>query len=141
MSMSHQRADAILNEILVGTTEDPVTPHIWLHKGNPGEAGTANVADAVGEGDIDRKAITFGAPGNVAEVEERSCLSTSLVSWSGAEIDAGQEITHFSIWAAGTGGTPEFLEAVETAKTVGSDGVTIASGDVEVAIGVFVKPA
>ena len=137
MSMSATLADACLTEALKGAS----TPHVWLHIGNPGSAGTANVAQ-LSAANIVRKTVSFGAIGNHATNDERRVLSdTAAVEWTGAQIDAAQEITHFSIWSALTAGDCEFIAAVTTPKTTGSDGVTIAIGDLEVAIGVFAKPA
>lgn len=137
MSMTHQRADTTLTAALKGGA----TPHIWLHTGSPGADGTANVAQTSVPANIVRKSVTFGTIGNHVTNTERTVLSSTLVEWSGAEIAASQNITHFSIWSAVTGGTPEFISTVYEAKTTGSDGVSISIGDIEVAISVFVKPA
>ena len=136
MSMSAYRADATLNDALTGVA----TPYIQLHVGNPGAAGTSNIAQTGVPANIVRKSVDFGAVGNHATNVERRVLSTTLVEWSGAEIAAGQEISHFSIWDAETNGDVEFIAPVTTPKTTGSDGVTIAIGDIEVAIEVFAKP-
>jgi hypothetical protein len=140
MTMTYQRADDTLNAALRGAA----TPHLWLHTGDPGAAGTANVAQTDVPADIERKALVFGdAPANHAVNDERYVLNTAAVEWSGAEIDTGQEITHFSIWDDDDDGAtqPEFTAAVTTPKTTGSDGVRVAIGDLEVAIEVHVKPA
>lgn len=136
MSMTHQRADTTLSDALRNTA----TPFLQLHTGNPGAAGTGNVAKKGGS-DIVRKAITFAAPTNHPSNTERRVLSSAAITWTGTEIDAAQNITHFSIWSASTAGQPEFISTVSQSKTTGSDGVTIASGDIEVVIGVFAKPA
>lgn len=138
MSMSADLADATLADAY----NTPATPFVLLHLGSPGADGTANVAE-LSSSPIDLKAVTFGAPGNHATNTERRVLSTSEVEWTGAEIDEGQEITHFSLWSGSTGpGTDDFLDADEVAvpKTTGSDGVVVAIGDLEVAIEVFAKP-
>lgn len=137
MSMSYKNADDCLNTKL----RDPATPYLQLHTGSPGAEGTANIAKVGASTDISRKAIAFGAPENHPSNTERRVLSSGAISWTGAQIDAGQEITHFSIWSAATAGQPEFISTVAMAKTTGSDGVSIAAGDIEVAIGVFAKPA
>ena len=138
MSMSYKNADDCLNTKL----RDPATPYLQLHTGNPGAEGTANISQKPSSGGaIVRKPISFAAPTSHPSNTERRVLSSGAVSWSGTEIDAGQEITHFSIWSASTGGQPEFISTVSVAKTTGSDGVTIAAGDIEVAIGVFARPA
>ena len=135
MGMSHQRADATLNLAL----RNGATPHLWLHTGNPGAAGTANVAQ-IAAANIVRKPITFNAPENHPTNVERRVLSAAAVVWLGTEITATQNITHISIWSAASGGVPEFINAVTVAKIVGSDGVTIDPATVEAAIGVHVKP-
>jgi len=137
MAMSYQNADAKLNADLRGGA----TPHLWLHTGDPGAAGPGNVAQ-VSSADIARKALTFGdAPANHPSNTERRVLNTADAEWTGAQVDASQEIQYFSIWSALTAGTLLYLAAVGTAKTTGSDGVTVPTGDLEVAIGVYVKPA
>lgn len=137
MSMTYQNAD----DCLTGKLRGEATPHLLLHTGNPGAEGTANIAQKPSSGGaIVRKSVTFAAPTSHPSNTERRVLSSGAVSWSGTEIDAGQQITHFSIWSASTAGQPEFISTVSQSKTTGSDGVTIASGDIEVAIGVFAKP-
>jgi len=134
MAMSYQRADQLLEDRLINAT-----PHLWLHTGEPGENGTANVAQ-VGTSDIDRKAVIFGNPQNHESNIERICLNTNEIEWSGAEIDDSQEITHFSIWSADTAGQLEFLEAIIETKTIGADGMKIQPESLEVAISVYIKP-
>ncbi len=140
MTMSYQRANDTLNAALRGGA----TPHLWLHTGDPGAAGTAAVAQQVGPANIERKELTFAdAPANHAVEDERFVLNTAAVEWAGAEITTGQNITHFSIWDDDDGGAtqPEFIAAITTPKVTGSDGVRVAIGDLEVALEVHVKPA
>ncbi len=138
MTMAYQLADDTLNGALRGGA----TPHLWLHTGDPGEDGDANVAQTDVPADIVRKALTFGdAPANHAVNDERFVLNTAAVEWSGAEIDDSQTITHFSIWDALSGGDPIFISTITTPKTTGSDGVRVGIGDLEVASEVYVKPA
>ena len=134
--MSYQRADTTLTAAIIGAT----TPYLWLHTGSPGENGTANVAQ-ISASNIARKLMSFGAIANHASNVERTTVIDTGIAWTGAQIDASQAITHFSIWSAETDGNLEFLDTVTTGKTTGSDGITIAVGDVECAITVFVKPA
>ena len=134
--MPHQSADAKLTADFKGAS----TPHIWLHTGSPGADGTANVAQ-LSAADIARKPIAFGAIANHVTNDERTILSDGAVEWTGAQIDASQEITHFSVWSALVAGTVLQIAAVTANKTTGSDGVTIATEEIEIAITVFVKPA
>ena len=135
MAMSAANADAKLNADLRGQA----TPHLWLHTGDPGAAGTANVAEYDGD-PIARKPVAFDAPENHPSNVERRILSSVDVEWTGAEIDPGQTITHFSIWSAATGGDCLYIAPVAEPKIVGSDGVTVPVGELEVAIGVYAKP-
>lgn len=135
MSMSADQADTVLDNTLVSGT-----PHLLLHTGDPGSDGTLNIAQSSGA-DIDRKAVSFAAPGNHATNTERRCLSDADVSWGSAEIDDSQTVSHFSVWPDSSGtGNVEYVEALNESKTVGSDGATVSSGDLEVAIEVYAKP-
>jgi hypothetical protein len=136
MPMSAARADENLNDAYTGAA----TPFLQLHIGDPGVNGTANIAQTDAPANIDRKAVSFGAVGNHATNIERRVLNDAEVSWSGAEIAAAQEITHASIWSASTAGQVEDIVALATPKTTGSDGVTVAVGDLEVAYTVYAKP-
>lgn len=137
MAMTHQRADETLTDALKDGT-----PHIWLHVGDPGADGTDNVAQTGAPANIVRKEIAFGDIGNHATNEERRVLNTGEIEWTGEQIAAApaQNITHFSIWSLLSGGQPEFIAQIGTPKVVGSDGVKLAVGAVEVALSVFVKP-
>lgn len=141
MAMTHHLADSVLEEHLYTGGATPATPHLWLHKGDPGEAGTANVAQTDVPGNIVRKPIAFAnanAPSNTTHTTpHRSVFNTGEGTWSGAEIDSGETITHFTIWTASDGDLM-FSAEVDTSKTTGSDGVTIAIGELEVALEVAV---
>jgi hypothetical protein len=67
------------------------TPFMQLHVGDPGAAGTANVAT-----ETTRKAVTFGA------ASASSMANTVAVTWT--SIAGSQDATHFSIWDASTAG-------------------------------------
>jgi hypothetical protein len=130
MTMTWTQANATLNALLSGAT-----PYVMLHIAAPNDVGAGNEAQ-ISLSDIDRKAADFAAA-VAGTLEQVAVTETSAIEWSGAEIDASQEITHFSIWTASTAGTCLFIAEVDTPKTTGSDGVTIAIGDLEVAISVF----
>jgi hypothetical protein len=139
MSMSWKRANDTLTAALGGGA----TPHILLHTGDPGPNAASNVAQ-YDSSPIARKAIAFGDgpeahPSNTEQRALNTAGAEPAVEWTGSQIDAAQEITHFSIWSASTAGQVEFIAAVATPKTTGSDGVRIGIGDIEVAIGVFAK--
>ncbi len=137
MTIAYQRADEVLDTHLRGGA----TPHLWLHTGSPGAAGTANVAQTTVPANVVRKPLTFAdAPANHTTNNERFVLNTAEVEWTGAQIASGQTITHVSVWSALSGGDILFISAVGTPKVVGSDGVKVPISNLEVAMQVFVKP-
>jgi len=131
MSMSYEKANTILNADLRDGS-----PHLMLHTGDPGNAGTANGAQ-VGTADIARKPVTMGTAVASTTATEQISENTADVSWAGTEIDSGQSISHFTIWDATTAGNVLYIATIQTAKTTGSDGVTVSAGDLEVAISVY----
>ena len=135
MTMSYVRADKVLDESLVTGTA-----YLWLHTGNPGADGTANVAQ-VDANNIVKKFVDFSAPVNHEYNAERACYTSTQVEWTGLEIDDGQLITHFSLWDSdGVGAAVEYIAEVAHEKTVGMDGVVVEIGDIEVAITVHQLP-
>lgn len=136
MPMSAYAADQALSA-LTGA-------YVVLHTGSPGADGTANVAVDSNENPMTPKAVTFAAAENHPTNTERRRLSNADVEFDASELKAGQTITHYSLWDGADGpGTDDVLDiaALTAAKVVGSDGAVIASGDLEVAITVFQKPA
>jgi hypothetical protein len=116
MTMSAARADATLEDALdIGGTG----VYVWLHTGSPGANGTANVAQTTAPANIVRKLVEFAAVGNHPTNTERRSLSNSAVEWTGAQIASGQEITHFSLWSAATGGQVEFIARGDDAEDDG----------------------
>ena len=141
MSLSYLLANIILQTYIKTSTPEFATPHLWLHVGDPGAAGTSNVAQTDVPANIIRKAIIAADPaqaGGGADLEQ-VIKNTAEVGWTGAEIAIGQNITHFTIWDAATAGNLLFEAAIGTPKTTGSDGVTIAIAALEVALGVYMK--
>ena len=135
MAMYHGLADTILDDYLITGTAN-----IWLHTGAPGNLGTANVAQ-LSAANIVMKTIAFGAAANDdVFAAGRKVASSADVTWSGAEIDSGQTITHFSIWDNEATKSCLFIEAVTVSKETGSDGATLETGDVVVALEVFATP-
>lgn len=121
MAFITTRADATLAAIAAAA-------ELQLHTGDPGADGTANVAlQADDSTPVVRKAVTFGSPTN-ADGGGRQVASDADVTWSGAEIPAGRQITHATIWS--DGGDGEMLGALAATKTTGSDGVTFEAGNV-----------
>lgn len=137
-AMSAANADAKLTADLdIGGTG----AYVQLHTGSPGVDGTANLA-AYDSGDAPRKLVEWAAPSNHPSNTERRSLSTSEAEWAGdgVDLDLGEDLTHFSIWSAVSGGNFRYAAALTTPKTTGSDGARFAIGSLECAIGVFAKP-
>jgi hypothetical protein len=86
MSLSKYQQKRLLEQIKEGTT------YLQLHKGDPGETGTANVAT-----ENKRKKIEFGAIS-----EEELMKNSNVMEW--LEVAATEEYSHFSIWDAAEAG-------------------------------------
>ncbi len=143
MSMTYQSANAWFAANLEG--EDVF---VWLHTGDPGPDGVNAVAE-IAAAEIDRKEVDFDdspEPETNGPIDEQVIYSTSEVEWTGAEIDAAQVVTHFSLWPTVDGvpgGAPDsdplIIGELTESKTIGSDGITIPVGDLLAAIQVYVK--
>jgi hypothetical protein len=92
------------------------TPFIQLHVGDPGGAGTANPAI-----ETTRKAVTFGAATNTAQVQ-----------WT--NIAGSQDATHFTIWNAATAGTFKFSGTITANPYTAGDTYTAAVGAIVLTI-------
>ena len=114
--------DAIGNNSAVTTL--PIT-ELWiqLHTGDPGSAGTANIA-----GNATRKQVSSGSPSGGAMAND------AALTWSAGEVDTSEDYTHWSGWTASTAGT-FIISGLVTANavTVG-DQFEIAVGDLDVTL-------
>ena len=90
MSISNYAENALLNT-LDGTSFSVANTYLQLHTGDPGEAGTSNVAT-----ESDRVAVTFGT------ATSGSLASSAAVTWT--NVAANETVTHWSMWDASTGG-------------------------------------
>lgn len=106
---------------LVGTYD-----YIQLHTGDPGAAGTSNVA-----GNATRKQVTFGSASG------GSVSNTVAITWSESEVDTSEDYTHFTLWTADESGTFGFSGTV-TANPVDASGdsFTIPIGDLDISLNV-----
>lgn len=95
-----------------------VTYYIQLHSGDPGAAGTANVASFVSG----RGAVTFGTAAG-----GKAVLTGTKPSWTST--GAGS-VTHGSVWTASTGGTFRGSGAFSTPVVVTAAGQPINLEDV-----------
>lgn len=131
MAMSFEQANIELDAILKDGS-----PHLMLHTGDPANDGDENEA-VIGTVDITRKPAIMGTAVASTTATEQISENTAQIAWAGTEIDSGQDITHFTVWDATTGGNVLFIATIQTSKTTGSDGVTVSVGDLECAISVY----
>ena len=121
VGMSSGEANKILEAL--GNATNYTAPTAWwiqLHTGDPGSAGTSNIA-----GNATRKQVSFGtaASGVIS--------NDTAITWSTGEVDTSEDYSHWSAWTASTSGT--FLQSgTMTANAVVSgDQFTIAVGDLD----------
>lgn len=91
---------------------------LQLHTGDPGAAGTANVA-----GINNRKAATLGAASLVAGIATK--LITNTITWTSAETDTNETIRFFTLWTTLTSGL--FIISGVVGTTVVSIGDTVVA--------------
>jgi hypothetical protein len=96
--LSVANANAFLNWLFNGTAMPAAPAGCWiqLHVGDPGAAGTANIAGNTTREDL-RAAMADAAAGAVT--------NDVLVAWSTAEVDTAEDYTHWSAWSANAAGT------------------------------------
>ena len=115
--------DALLASILNGTAFTTYTnPYVQLHTGDPGSAGTSNVA---GESTREQAAGTFTISGG-------STTNPDAISWT--DVSTAETYSYVSLWSLATGGT--FLASgTITANAVGvGDNFTIPIGDMTISM-------
>jgi hypothetical protein len=101
----------------------PADCYVQLHTGDPGAAGTSNVAT-----ETDRVAATFGTPASSGAI-----ANTAAVEWT--NVAATETYTHVSLWSASSGGT--FLgsdDRSSSAAVTAGDTFRIPTGDLDVTI-------
>jgi hypothetical protein len=116
-------ANSILNSLARATAwTPPAACYIQLHVGDPGAAGTANVA-----AETDRVQGTFGSAASGGAISNTAALTWTAVA--GAE-----DYTHYSAWSASTSGTFLFSGTVTANAVAIGDNFTIPIGDLDLAI-------
>lgn len=109
-------ANGWLNTLRNGSNFTAIaTPHVKLHTGDPGAAGTSNNA----AGDTTRKALTQSAASAGA-----IALSGTAPSWTNG--GTSETITHISVWDASTSGNFLYSVALTASKAwVATDTLTL----------------
>lgn len=100
-------------------------PTLWvqLHTGDPGAAGTANVA-----GNDTRKQVTRGSASGGA------LSNTVALAWTVGEVDTAEDYTHVSLWTASTAGTFQGSGPMTANAVLVGDTFTIPIGDLDLAV-------
>jgi hypothetical protein len=102
----------------------PTAAWVQLHTGDPGAAGTANIA-----GNATRKQVTFGtaAAGGIIS-------NTVAVSWTAGEVDTTESYAYWSTWTASSGGTFLWSGLAPASVTTGQV-FTLPIGAVDLTLG------
>lgn len=96
-------------------------PHMQLHVGAPGSAGTANVAT-----ETDRMEVGW------ASAASGAVASNTQEQWT--NVAGTEDYTHCTFWSATTSGTFGFSGTVTANSVTAGDTFTIASGDIDVSV-------
>lgn len=97
--------------------------YIQLHTGDPGAAGTSNVA-----GNATRKAVSFGA------ASAGAIANDAALEWSTGEVDTSEDYTHFTLWDASSAGNFLWSGTVTANAVTAGDEFTIPIGDLDLAM-------
>lgn len=95
---------------------------VQLHTGDPGAAGTNNVA-----GETDRIEGTFGAAASGGAIS-----NTAILEWVGVSTD--ETYTHVSLWSASTAGTYKGSDDISAADMSPGDTFRIPVGDLDITL-------
>ena len=118
-------ANAILNALCRSTAwTEPDENWVQLHVGDPGAAGTSNVAT-----ETDRIQATFGTNASGGAIS-----NTAALTWTG--VAGSEDYTHFSVWTASTAGTFLYSGTVTANAVTASDDFVIPIGDIDVSLAV-----
>jgi hypothetical protein len=114
-----------LNVALANSFLDTNFDDLWvqLHTGDPGSAGTANVAATSDREQYATDAASAGAKSN-----------TAIGRWDSTDA-GGETFTHISLWTASTSGTFRASKALAAPVAVsGGQPFEIAVGDLDISI-------
>lgn len=123
MPLAEATRNAILNAYARATSYS--NPAVWvqIHTGDPGAAGTANIAL-----NTTRQQAAFGSVASAGAISNSSPLS-----WP--NVPAAETYTHVSFWTAATGGTFTGSDDLADPRAVQvGDTFTIAAGDIDLTV-------
>lgn len=122
MSISNYLETVLLDLVFNATAySGQSTAYMQLHIGDPGEAGTANVA-----AETTRKAVTFGAAASGA------ISNDAQIQWT--NVAGTEDYTHFSLWDASTNGNCLWVGTVTANAVTAGDTFTVAVGDLDLTL-------
>ncbi len=123
MPLSDSVRNSFLNALCRNTSYANAAVWVKLHIGDPGTAGTTNVA-----GETTRQQSTFGSVASGAAIS-----NTAAIAWTA--VSTSETYTQVSLWSASTAGTFLGGGALTQSKTVNSgDNFSIPIGDLDVTI-------
>lgn len=96
----------------------PTAVHMQLHIGDPGAAGTANVASNTTRQNVTNSWPTVTGVGSIS--------NDVAISWT--SVPASEDYTHFSLWSAGSGGTFYGSGTITANAVTTGDTFTVAIG-------------
>lgn len=112
--------DWLINGVAMPTA--PAGTFIQLHTGDPGAAGTANVAGNATRKDI-RAAMPLASGGAIT--------TDTVLTWTTGEVDTSEDYTHWSAWSASTSGTFLCSGTVSANAVTVGDEFSIPVGDLD----------
>jgi hypothetical protein len=124
-AIANEVLDAIGNNGSAGTLTGLTEMWIQLHTGDPGAAGTSNIA-----GNATRKLVSFGAAsGGVMS-------NDTAITWTSGEVDTSEDYTHWSGWSASSSGTFVGSGTVSANAVTSGDEFELPIGDVDLTLSV-----
>jgi hypothetical protein len=123
VGLASGQANAILDALCRSVAySDPASFNVKLHTGDPGAAGTSNVA-----GETTRKAATFSAASGGA------ITNSAALTWT--SVSTTETISHISFWSDISAGTFLGSDALAVARSLtAGDTFEIAIGDLDLNI-------
>jgi hypothetical protein len=109
--------DAVFNQ---ANYTAPTALHMQLHTGDPGAAGTANVAT-----ETDRQNITS----SFSAASSGTVTNDVAITWT--TVAGSEDYTHYSVWSASTNGTFYWSGVITANAVTAGDTFTIPVGDLD----------
>lgn len=126
VGMSEFTVDSIFNAIFNNTSFVVTQAYMQLHIGDPGAAGTSNVAT-----ETTRKSLSMGTPA-APSAGTVTISNDAAVTWSG--IAGSQDATHYSLWDASTSGNFLGSGTITANAYTAGDTLNFAIGDIDISL-------